>query len=69
MKPWYQSKTLWFNALGASVAVLQSLSGTNVIPPSYGVPILLAGNALLRFLTSTSIQGVSSETPVNPSAM
>ncbi len=62
MKPWYQSKTLWFNALGACMAGAQYLSGIHAVPDAALVPAMAAGNAILRFLTTQPI-GSPAEAP------
>ena len=51
MKPWYQSKTLWFNLLSLVVMVG---SGQFGIPISSGlaVPLLAAANIGLRLISS-----------------
>lgn len=59
-KPWWQSRTLWFNAIGLTLMTVQALSGANVIPPEYAVPALAVGNAVLRFVTTQPI-GAKSE--------
>lgn len=60
-KPWYKSKTLWFNAAVAGLATLEASAG--LIQPyisgniyGYGLMVLTVGNAMLRIITS---QGVS----------
>jgi hypothetical protein len=59
-KPWYKSRTLWFNALVAVLAALEL--SANLIQPyvpgniyGYGMVVLTVGNAFLRFLTSQGI--------------
>ena len=60
MKPWYKSKTLWFNtivaalvALEASFSILQPLVPANV----YAVlsVVLTVGNAALRVITTQAL--------------
>jgi hypothetical protein len=60
-KPWWQSKTLWFNAILAGLAALEANAG--LIQPylpgnvyGWGMMLLTCGNAVLRLVTS---QGVS----------
>ena len=60
-KPWYKSKTLWFNVLVAALAALEA--SASMIKPflkgnvyGYGLLILTAGNAMLRIITT---QGLS----------
>lgn len=59
-KPWYCSKTLWFNAivlaLAAAETQLKVLEG--VLPGglyAWLAFVLPVGNAALRFITSTAI--------------
>ncbi len=59
-KPWYRSRTLWFNAiclvLAAAEAQLNVLQGQ--LPGgvyawlAFGLPV---GNAVLRFITTTAV--------------
>jgi hypothetical protein len=59
-KPWWKSKTLWFNALALMLAtaearlnVLQgALPGGLFTWLAFGLPVL---NAALRFITTTGI--------------
>ena len=60
-KPWYQSKTIWFNVLVAAFAALEA--SASMIQPflqgnvyGYALLILTVGNAALRIITS---QGLS----------
>ena len=60
MKPWWKSRTLWFNALVAALAALEA--NARLIQPyvpgnvyGWGVLILSVGNALLRFATSQKV--------------
>ena len=58
-KPWYQSKTIWFNILIGIVGIL-SLPTTLQLFPVVDMPFLLginaAGNWILRtYFTSTGI--------------
>jgi hypothetical protein len=60
MKPWYKSKTLWFNALALMLAaaetqlhVLQgALPGGLFTWLAFALPV---ANAALRFITSTAV--------------
>ena len=60
IKPWWKSKTLWFNALCLVLAAAEAqLSVLKDVLPG-GVYAWLAfampvGNAVLRFLTSTAV--------------
>ncbi len=60
-KPWWCSRTLWFNAICAALAAAEA--GFNILQPLLPVNVytLLAfalpiGNALLRVLTSQGIE-------------
>lgn len=60
MKKWYQSKTLWVNAIAAMLVALEA--GTGLLQPllpmdlytslAVGLPII---NALLRVVTSEAL--------------
>ena len=60
MKPWYKSRTLWFNALALALAAaelqLKVLQG--VLPGgvyAWLAFVLPVGNAALRFVTHTGV--------------
>lgn len=60
-KPWWHSKTLWFNAIVAGLAALEV--NAHLIQPyvpgnvyGWGMMLLTCGNAVLRLITA---QGVS----------
>lgn len=60
-KPWWQSKTLWFNAIAAGLATLEA--SAELFQPylpgnvyGYGLMLLTVGNAALRIVTT---QGLS----------
>lgn len=60
MKPWWQSKTLWVNAIIAALAALEA--GTGILQPflpanfyaliAVGLPVV---NALLRVVTTQGL--------------
>ncbi|HAF00403.1 MAG TPA: hypothetical protein DCG63_03825 [Methylophilaceae bacterium] len=59
-KPWYKSKTIWFNTVVAMLATLEATA--HVIQPyvsgnvfAYGMLILTMGNAGLRIITTQGI--------------
>lgn len=56
MKPWYESKTLWFNIAGCFAVVLQYLGIINFADEKVTEAILIVGNVLLRFKTNTGIK-------------
>lgn len=59
-KPWYQSKTLWFNAIVLMLAAAEAQLGVikDALPGglfawlAFVLPVV---NALLRFITTTGI--------------
>lgn len=60
-KPWWQSKTLWFNAIVAGLAAVEA--NAHLVQPylpgnvyGWGMMLLTCGNAVLRLVTA---QGVS----------
>ena len=59
-KPWWQSRTLWFNAVCAALAAAEASTG--LLQPLLPVPayaalafVLPVGNAALRAITSTGL--------------
>jgi len=61
-KPWWQSRTLWVNALAAGLVALEA--GTGMLQPVLPVNfytalavLLPAVNAVLRVVTSQAIRG------------
>lgn len=59
-KPWYKSKTIWFNIAVASLAALEA--SASMIQPflqgnvyGYGLLLLTVGNAGLRIITSQAL--------------
>lgn len=61
MKPWYYSKTIWFNMLVAGLMALEA--SFSMLQPSIPVDVygmlattLAVGNALLRVISSTAIK-------------
>lgn len=59
-KPWYASKTIWFNAILAALTALEV--SANLIQPyvpgnvyGYGLLLLTIGNAMLRVITNQEI--------------
>ena len=61
LKPWWQSKTLWFNAIVAGLASLEASANLvqAFVPGNvygWGLMVLTIGNAILRIVTT---QGVS----------
>jgi len=60
-KPWYHSKTIWFNIIMAGLGTLEA--SANIVQPfvpgniyGWGLLVLTVGNAMLRIITA---QGVS----------
>jgi len=59
-KPWYKSRTLWFNAIVAALAALEAAFGAfeTVLPGNvyaWMLALLTMGNAVLRVLTTQGI--------------
>jgi hypothetical protein len=54
MKKWYQSRTLWINAIGAVAFFVQAHFGF-VIPAEQQAIILALLNAILRFDTEEGL--------------
>ncbi len=53
-KPWYQSKTLWLNALALGVHVATSYLGVTSIP-DVNPTVLAVANLVLRLVTKQPI--------------
>lgn len=60
MKPWYKSKTIWFNILVAGLAALEG--GFSMLQPmlpvnTYAIlsTILVVGNAMLRVISVSKL--------------
>jgi hypothetical protein len=57
-KPWWHSKTLWFNLLSALVAVLQLQEVVTLVPAQYGsalAALIAVCNVGLRLITSQAL--------------
>lgn len=54
-KHWWKSKTVWVNALGAVIFLLQTLSGETWWNPQWTVIGLAVSNGILRFITKSPI--------------
>ena len=58
-KPWYQSKTVWFNSIMALVKLVTELQGTSLghdpMMENIFISIVIFGNLILRFLTGKPI--------------
>lgn len=57
-KPWWKSKTVWFNVLSVAIDVASGHFGFQ-IPAAAAVPILTGGNLALRMLTNSPITATS----------
>ncbi len=59
-KPWYLSKTLWFNALTLALLAIDLAIGANAITTPKALPWITVfigvGNAVLRLLTGAPIE-------------
>ena len=54
-KPWWKSKTLWFNIVSVLVWSAQGMSGITCIPDDVLITIIAVGNAVLRVITNQPI--------------
>jgi len=61
MKPWYKSRTLWFNVIVAGLAAMEASAG--LLQPyisgnvyGYGLTLLTVGNAMLRIVTTQGVK-------------
>ena len=66
-KPWYESKTVWFNIISIAVSLLGTASGMIPDGPwSMTIPLLIAlGNGILRIWFTNSGIGTP-DAPTNP---
>lgn len=55
-KPFYQSKTLWLNAIAIVAIILQNITGKEVLNAEAQGIILAAINLGLRLITNTPIE-------------
>lgn len=53
-KPWYQSKTVWFNIAAALLGTADQLAGTGILGTS-APAIIGAANIVLRAVTSQPV--------------
>lgn len=54
-KPWWTSKTIWFNALAGAISIAQTLGNLGSIPSEYMGAGVAVGNILLRTITHTGV--------------
>ena len=50
-KPWYLSRTLYFNAITLTLGIVDVVAGLGVVDPSILALVMGVGNVLLRFVT------------------
>ena len=55
-KPWYKSRTMWFNAITVMVYIALGLQGSTVLPADILVITLAVGNGILRWITEQGIK-------------
>lgn len=55
MKPWYKSRTVWFNLAAAVVVAVQVWFGTLPVSPEIQAVVVAAANLVLRFLTTKPV--------------
>ena len=54
-KPFWKSKTFWFNVVGGVIVLLQYIGTLHIVNPTTMSTIMVVGNFLLRFVTKTGI--------------
>jgi ABC-type Fe3+-siderophore transport system permease subunit len=54
-KPWYASKTLWANSLAIVGAVVQGVTGNEIISPEIQITVMGVINMILRFFTNAKL--------------
>jgi hypothetical protein len=54
-KKWYQSKTLWSNALMLGGVVILNATGKDILTPEVQGAILIVVNVILRVVTKEEI--------------
>lgn len=54
-KPWWRSKTIWFNVVTVLLGFIQIVNQHFVIPPEWLAYIMGLGNVILRFITETKL--------------
>jgi len=52
MKPWYKSKTIWFNIAALLLELIQYLLSAQIIPKGTMLIIVNLMNIVLRFFTA-----------------
>lgn len=60
IKPWYHSKTIWFNIIIAALTALEAVAGLlqPLVPGNiyaYGMVLLTVGNAVLRIISAQAL--------------
>jgi len=54
-KPWFTSKTLWFNVITIALGSLEIITKTYPIDPGILAIIMGLGNVILRFISGNAI--------------
>lgn len=54
-KPFWQSKTFWWNMATLGLEVVQALGQVGVIPPGTLMIVNAVGNVVLRFVTTQPV--------------
>lgn len=54
-KPFWKSKTIWLNVIGAALWGGQQLSGKNIVPDKYLLPAMTLLNVILRSISSGAL--------------
>ena len=74
MKPWWKSKTVWFNAIIAALAALEA--NARLIQPyipgnvyGWGLLVLTVGNTFLRIVTTQALHFIEPAAPDSQSGV
>ena len=55
-KPWYKSRTVWFNGITVAVYILGNMQGAAWMNKDVLVGVLAVGNGILRWMTDKGIK-------------
>jgi len=55
-KPWYKSRTLWFNvASGATTALIAAVGPDSGVPATIALVVTALGNLVLRIISTAQL--------------